>query len=201
MSLLHTFPHPQLNLVPQSSQLQDRVRKSTKNTLMKQLAWSCSFHQRDESRTLSLTSSSLVRSNSRPLSLNRATWWGPSLKVTYTRNKNLWNSGQRVIKLYSENSDITTLKTQNYFLFLDMLWQSIPLNKGSINMDVNHLHKHEAHWPHTPWQESVSSSLLSPWERSWPALSSQARWSSQHSDPRPQRPEAGRGWDHGSSTQ
>lgn len=32
--------------------------------------------------TLWLTSSSFVRSNSRPLSLNMATWWGPSLSVT-----------------------------------------------------------------------------------------------------------------------
>ena len=36
--------------------------------------------------TLWLTSSSLVRSNSRPLSLNKATWWGPSLSVTCRQN-------------------------------------------------------------------------------------------------------------------
>lgn len=90
LSFLHTFPHPQLNLMPESSQLWDTERKSTINTLMKQLAWSCSFYQMDGLKTVSLTSSSLVRSNSRPLSLNMATWWGPSLNVTYTTYKSFY---------------------------------------------------------------------------------------------------------------
>lgn len=92
LSFLHTLPHPQLDLVPQSSKLQDRGRK-TRYTVITGNQVKALIHIRSvEWKTLWLTSSSLVRSNSRPLSLNKATWWGPSLSVTYRKKMSIVKS-------------------------------------------------------------------------------------------------------------
>lgn len=48
-----------------------------------------------------LTSSSLVRSNSRELSLNKATWWGPSLRVTWNEQKLRCNNAFTILNSHS----------------------------------------------------------------------------------------------------
>lgn len=63
-----------------------------------------------------LTSSSLVRSNSRPLSLKMATWWGPSLSVT-CKKKSFFKSFKCYITtyeyLYIKKTELSSLNNLN----------------------------------------------------------------------------------------
>ena len=141
-----------------------------------------------------VTSSSLVRSNSRPLSLNMATWWGPSLSVTCRQkmskhseihpNWDTYHCGHQagpIICWFCSTMAIHAVISRP-FHDNKQVCKCFFLSFENERFD-------QPVWSHIPWQESGSSSLLSLWGRSWPGLSSPAHWSSQHSDPQPQPPE------------
>lgn len=106
LSLFHALPHPQLNLMPQSSQLQDSGREVRHKCVIKINNFLLKFIFGGWGEYLWLTSSSLVRSNSRPLSLNMATWWGPSLSVTWTKKMSIVMSSSALLI----NRSTTTLQ-------------------------------------------------------------------------------------------
>lgn len=186
LSRLHTLPHPQLNLMPQSSELHDKRIKG-------QVQWCQQVKRKRLKKVLKvilggwrarLTSSSLERSNSRPLSLNMATWCGPSLSVT-CRDK------MSTVKDPDRNP--TALGSYTFPSHIRPRWNRLTMLSfeecaRSFFKKVC-LHRPQPVRSHIPWQESGSSSLLSPGGRSWPARSSPAHWSSQHSDRQPQPPE------------
>lgn len=160
--------------MPQSSQLPEEERQGIKLYAGSQKSiWLM------ERIDLWRTSSSLVRSNSLPLSLNIATWCGPSLNVTCTEKKN--TKICQTPKIHFQNKISRAYVYSSHYDFFDVHVLSYHFKKtGPIG-------------PHVPWQENVSSSLQSPWERSWPGQSSPTRWFYQHSDPQPQPPERAEG--------